>query len=80
MHAADTGQTGTVETNNTTQSTEGNHIHAESFNVMAGLQIWWTPETQPILSPSGRLIVELQTAPSDSLTMSGTIYFEEEGG
>ena len=71
---------GTVEVNNTSQSTEGVHIHAECFNVMAGLQIWWTPETRPVLSPSGRLIVELQTAPADALTMSGTIYFSEAGG
>lgn len=71
---------GTVEVNNTSQSTEGVHIHAECFNVMAGLQIWWTPETRPVLSPSGRLIVELQTAPADALTMSGTIYFSEQGG
>jgi len=71
---------GTVEANNTSQSTEGTHVHAESFNVMAGMQVWWTPETRPVISPSGRLIVELQTAPADALTMSGTIYFEEIGG
>jgi hypothetical protein len=47
---------------------------------MAGLPIWWTPETRPVLSPSGRLIVELQTTPADALTMSGTLYFEEIGG
>lgn len=72
---------GTVaEANNTTQSTEGNHVHSDCFNVMAGYQYVWTPETRPVVSPSGRLIVELQTAPADSLTMSGTIYFEEIGG
>lgn len=70
---------GTVEANNTTQSTEGVQLHAESFNVMAGLVIVWTPETRPVIPPSGRLIVELQTAPADSLTMSGTIYFEAIG-
>jgi len=71
---------GTVEVNNTTQGTEGTIVHSEAFNVMAGCQIWWTPETRPVISPSARLIVELQTAPSDSLTMSGTLYFEEIGG
>lgn len=70
---------GTVERNNTTQSTEGNQIHAECFNVMAGLNIVWTPETRPHIAPSGRLIIELQTAPADSLTMSGTVYFEAIG-
>jgi hypothetical protein len=70
---------GTVEANNTSQSTEGVQLHAECFNVMAGLNIWWTPECRPVISPSGRLIVELQTAPADALTMSGTIYFESIG-
>ena len=70
----------TVEANNTTQSTEGNQIFADSFNVMAGWQWIPTPEMRPVLSPSGRLIVELQTAPADSLTMSGTLIFEEIGG
>lgn len=71
---------GTVEANNTSQSTEGTQLHSENFNVMAGLSIIWTPETRPVISPSGRLIIELQTAPADSLTMSGTVYFEEVGG
>lgn len=80
LAVGDAASTVTVEANNTTQGTEGTIIHSECFNVMAGLQIWWTPECRPIISPSGRLIVELQTAPGDSLTMSGTIYFEEIGG
>ena len=70
----------TVEANNTTQGTEGNFILSECFNVMAGW-IWTpTPEARPVLSPSGRLIIELQTAPSDSITISGTLIFEEIGG
>jgi hypothetical protein len=71
---------GTCEANNTTQSTEGVHLHAESFNIMAGFDFTPTPECRPVLSPSGRIIVELQTAPGDSLTMDGTIVFEEIGG
>ncbi len=80
MAIGDTAFGGTCEANNTTQGNEGTKIHAESFNVMAGISIWWTPETRPVISPSGRVIVELQAAPSDALTMSGTIYFEEIGG
>lgn len=80
MHVGDAASTVTVEANNTTQSSEGTILHSECFNVMAGLSIWWTPETRPFISPSGRLNVELQTAPGDALTMSGTIYFEEIGG
>lgn len=71
----------TVRANDvTTQSTEGAQLHAECFNVMAGLNIVWTPETAWAISPSTRFVVTLQTTPSDNLTMSGTIYFEEIGG
>ena len=80
LHLGDAAAGTVVEANNTTQGTEGTFIHSESFNVMAGLQIWWTPETRPIISPSDLLHIELQTAPADSLTMSGVIYFEEIGG
>jgi len=71
---------GTVEANNTTQSTEGTQIHAESFHIAAGFDFHPTPECRPVISPSGRLVVELQGAPADSLTMDGTIVFEEIGG
>ena len=69
-----------VEANNTTQGAEGPFIHSECFNVMAGLQIWLTPETRWIISPSDLFHIELQSTPADSLTMSGSVYFEEIGG
>lgn len=80
MNLGDAAFGGTCEVNNTSQSTEGTQLHAECFNIMAGLALWWPPECRPMVSPSGRVIVELQTAPADSLTMSGTLYIEEIGG
>ena len=71
---------GTAEANNTTQGTEGTFLHAEAFNTRAGLQYRPTPEERITISPSARLIIELQTAPADSLTMSGTAIVEEIGG
>lgn len=71
---------GTVEANNTTQSTEGTFLHAEAFNVQIGFHYLPPPEDRPVVSPSGLFIVELQAAPADSLTMNGTIVFEEIGG
>lgn len=71
---------GTVEANNTSQSTEGTILHSAAFNVLNGYLWIPTPECRPVISPSGRLIVELQTAPGDALTMSGVIYLEEIGG
>jgi hypothetical protein len=71
---------GTVEVNNTTQSTEGNQLHAEAFNIQAGFFYRPTPEERIIISPSDRLIIELQAAPTDSINMNGTAIFEEIGG
>lgn len=71
---------GTIEVNNTSQSTEGVHLHSGCFNVVNGYLCVWTPKEQPAISPSGRLIIELQTTPADALTMSGTVYFEVIGG
>jgi len=71
---------GTVEANNTSQSTEGNQLHAEAFNVQVGFYYIPTPESRITISPSDRLIIELQSAPSDALTMNGTIVIEEIGG
>ena len=80
LNLGDAAFGGTCEVNNTTQSTEGTILGSYCFNVMAGLDIVFTPEGRPVISPSGRIIVELQTAPGDSLTMSGTMVIEEIGG
>jgi hypothetical protein len=80
MEVGDAAFGGTVEANNTSQSTEGTILHSAAFSVLSGYTYIWTPEMRPVISPSGRLIIELQTAPGDSLTMSGVVYFEEIGG
>lgn len=80
LNLGDAAFGGTVESNNTTQSTEGTFLHAASFNVMNGYVWIPTPEMRLVISPSDRLIIELQTAPADSLTMSGVCYIEEIGG
>jgi hypothetical protein len=71
---------GTVEVNNTSQSTEGNILHSDCFNVLNGYVYLPTPETRIVISPSDRLIVELQEAPDSALTMYGTAIIEEIGG
>ncbi len=71
---------GTVEANNTTQGATATPIFSEAFNVQAGWFYRPTPEERIILSPSGRIVVELPVAPADALTMSGSITFEEIGG
>jgi hypothetical protein len=73
---------GTVEANNTTKANTGTIVtlHAEGVNILNGFHYIPTPESRIDLSPSQRLTVELLTTPVDSISMSGTIIFEEIGG
>ena len=72
---------GTVEVNNTTQSAESSGaqtvIFDECFNVQAGFYHEPAPAARIVVPPSGIFIVNLPEAPADSLTMSGSITFEE---
>jgi hypothetical protein len=72
----------TVERNNTTQANTGTPVEllADAFNVRAGWQYRPTPEERIVLSPSQRLVLELPVAPTDSITLSGSLIFEEIGG
>lgn len=71
-----------AEVNNTSKATTGTThlLHADSFNVRAGLAQWWTPETVPGASQADTtIVVRLEVAPADSLTMNGTLYVAELG-
>ncbi len=70
---------GTVEVNNTTQASTGTIVthYVWNWNIRVGFDKIFTPETRPRLAPSGRMCLELPAAPADSVTMSGTITFEE---
>jgi hypothetical protein len=73
---------GTCEVNNTTQAASGTIVthYSWDWNIRGPFDKVWTPETRPILSPSRRACVELPVQPADSITMSGSITFEEIGG
>jgi hypothetical protein len=70
-----------AEVNNTTIASTGTAVDvlADTFNIRSGYQFWWTPETRPKCSQANgvSIAVRLMAAPADSLTMSGTLYFEE---
>ena len=70
-----------VEANNTTVATTGTTatIFDRAFNVQIGFFWQPTPECRIVLSPSHRLVIRIP-APADSLTMHGTMVFEEIGG
>lgn len=75
----DAAAAATAEVNNTTASSGGTIIEHvdECFNVRGGWVYMPPPEARIIVAPSGRLAVNLPTAPADSLTMSGTLTFRE---
>lgn len=70
-----------VGANNTTVATgSAATLLADSFSIAAGF--YWRAVSDPpmsiVLSPGQRFVVRI-TAPTDSLTMNGTIVFEEIG-
>lgn len=80
----DTAFGGTVEVNNTTKMVVGTGtietLASLNWNIRVPFQKIYTPETRPVISPGNRLTIELGTTPADSITISGTITFEEIGG
>lgn len=73
----------TVKANNTTKMAAGTgtlvELECHTWNVRVPYQFWYTPETRPLIRPSDRWTLELETTPADSVTISGTIWFEEIG-
>lgn len=80
----DTATGATVEKNGTTKMVVGSgtleQLAAWAWNVRIPFVKIFTPETRPVISPGNRLTIELATTPADSITMNGTITFEEIGG
>jgi len=75
---------GTVEANNTTQVVAGSGsletLERMGWNIRVPMETIYTPETRPIVSPGNRFVLGLAAAPADSVTVSGSITFEEVGG
>jgi len=69
-----------LNVNDTTPLTTGAEtVHVECWNI-ALPWIWLPPPKLEIkISPSDAATVNLVSAPADSLTMSGTLYWEEQG-
>lgn len=73
--------TASIERNNTTIMAVGTgaieELEAHAWNVRGNLIMFYPPELRPKVKASARWTLELETAPADSITMSGTLYFEE---
>jgi len=73
----------TVAANNTTKASAGTIVthggYPPVWNIRVPYQMIWTPETRPLLAPSRRWTCELATTPADSITISGSVTWEELG-
>lgn len=68
------------DTCNTTGASSGTAVtlFSHAFNIRSGMEHYFPPECRPTTSQAaGFLCVRLAAAPADSLTMSGTLFFEE---
>lgn len=74
------GITTNCRTNDTTEASGGSPLilHAEHFNIRTGWAYVPTPECRVRQDEGdGFLAIALIVAPNDSLTMCGTLYYEE---
>lgn len=70
----------TIESFNTTVATNNlTVLERFGWNVRVPLQIWYTPETRPVVSPGMRWLLS-SAGQADALTVGSTIWFEEIGG
>lgn len=68
-----------AEVNNTTQANTGTTttLHTAAWNVRAGYIQWFAEGCQPKANQGNTTLVVKQTAPADSITMSGTLWVRE---
>jgi hypothetical protein len=78
-HTGAKATTTTVARNNTTQASGGSLVWADAWNIQAPF-VWLPPDPkQRFIVEAGEVFVVALTLPADSITMSGTITFEELG-
>ena len=69
-----------INANDTTPLTTGAAtVHAEAWNILTPFVYLPPPELRIVIDVGNCITVNLNTAPADSITMSGTMYFEEIG-
>lgn len=78
LDKGDATQTADVAINETTELVTGSEIiHSEVWNIALPF-VWMPPPEMRIVIPVGDVVV-VNMNTTDTLTMSGTIYFEEVG-
>lgn len=79
-HSGARAAAATAEVNNTTVAADGTVVtlRSEIWNVQAPYRYYPAPCEQIVVNASERFVVRI-TAPADSITMNGTLVFEEIG-
>lgn len=82
LNRSDAASGFTAMTNNTTIAAGGtvHNLHSDTFHISSGEKLW-LPDgcTWEATQGDTTLIVRLMAAPTDALTMSGTVYVLEQG-
>jgi hypothetical protein len=73
----DGAATAAIVANRGTASTGGTLLQIIGWNIRIPLQYIWTPETMPVIELSTVGTFKLVAAPADSITISGTLLWEE---
>jgi hypothetical protein len=80
LEGSDAAFGGTVVRALTADTTiSGVPISRMAQNVLNGWHWLFTPEMRPVVAPSGRFVVRLDTAPTAALTLTLVVTFEEIG-
>ena len=73
-----TAPTAVILMNNSSASTAGTLRAIHGWNIRIPFQQIWTPEMRPrVDSGEDPLVFRLMAAPTDAITISGTLYWEE---
>ncbi len=82
LNRSDTAAGFAAETCNTTIASAGTgvNLHSDCFNIAIGCQLWLPEGCEwEATQADTTIVVRLMAAPTDALTMSGTLYVREQG-
>lgn len=78
LQPSDAAFGGTTVTNLTVDTTAGDILYREGFNVLSGYRKLFTPEQRPVVPPSGRFVVRSDVAIT-AATLTCEVIVEELG-
>jgi len=80
LDGGDAAANADINVNQTTELVTGAAtLHSEAWNIHQSYIYLPPPELRPVVQVGNAICVNLNTTPADSITISGTLYFEEIG-